>query len=87
MTYRVALTRTAVRQRRRLDHEMRRRIDTAIRGLGDQPRPSGATKLSGRAADWRIRSGDYRVLYEINDEDRAVTIWRIAHRREVYRGV
>lgn len=43
------------------------------------------TKLAGKSHDWRVRVGDYRILYEVDDEERSVVIWRIAHRREVYR--
>ncbi len=49
------------------------------------PRPPGAKKLVGRQLDWRIRVGNYRILYEVDDEASIITVWRIAHRREVYR--
>jgi mRNA interferase RelE/StbE len=58
---------------------------TAIRGLANDPRPSGCRKLSGSKHDWRIRVGDYRVVYEIADEIRIVRVNRVRHRREVYR--
>ena len=48
-------------------------------------RPPGAKKLSGRQNDWRIRVGDYRVIYEIDDLSQQVRILRVRHRREVYR--
>jgi mRNA interferase RelE/StbE len=56
----------------------------AIDGLGDDPRPRGVTKLAGRD-DLRIRLGDYRVVYAVDDNKRFVLVARIAHRREVYR--
>ena len=56
----------------------------AIVGLAEQPGPVGAIKLAGGGNDWRIRIGEYRIVYEIGND--AVTIWRVAHRREVYRG-
>jgi mRNA interferase RelE/StbE len=63
---------------------MRERIETAIDGLGDDPRPRGVEKLAGRDT-YRIRVGDYRVVFAVDDGARIVTVARIAHRREVYR--
>jgi mRNA interferase RelE/StbE len=79
------MTATAVKERKRLDATSRKRVDAALRSLLENPRPSGTKKLSGSRHDWRIRVGDYRILYEVDDEGRVVTIWRIAHRREAYR--
>jgi mRNA interferase RelE/StbE len=62
----------------------RERIKTAIDGLAAEPRPAGVTKLAG-LEDYRVRVGDYRVVYAIDDARRMVLIARIAHRREVYR--
>jgi mRNA interferase RelE/StbE len=53
-------------------------------GLADNPRPSGVMKLSGREA-WRIRIGDYRVIYTIDDAKKEAVIYAIGHRREIYR--
>jgi len=85
MSYRIVITSTAVKERNQLNTKDRQRIDTALKRLVDAARPSGARKLSGSKNDWRMRVGDYRILYEIDDDDQAVTIWRIAHRREAYR--
>jgi len=60
------------------------RLEEAIIGLYDEPRPYNSKKLSGGGSRWRIRVGNYRVLYEINDESRLVKVYRIAHRKEVY---
>jgi mRNA interferase RelE/StbE len=58
----------------------------AIVALADQPRPYGAKKLVGSGAnDWRVRIGEYRIVYEINDSAGTITIMRVAHRRDVYR--
>ncbi len=59
-------------------------IIAAITGLSDDPRPSGATKLVNRP-EWRVRVGNYRVLYLINDKNKTVTIASVSHRRDVYR--
>lgn len=57
----------------------------AIRALAINPRPPGCRKLVGSKSDWRIRVGDYRVIYEIADAIRVVRVNRVRHRREVYR--
>lgn len=61
------------------------RFEEIILGLYDEPRPHNSKKLSGGGSRWRIRTGDYRILYEIDDESRLVKVYRVAHRREVYR--
>jgi len=53
--------------------------------LAENPKPPGCRKLIGAENDWRIRVGDYRLIYEIDDAALVVRIWRIRHRREVYR--
>ena len=63
----------------------RRRIADRIRGLADDPRPVGCARLAGRKDRLRLRQGDYRILYSIDEEKRVVTVVRIAHRRDVYR--
>jgi mRNA interferase RelE/StbE len=64
-----------------------KRIDTAILALADNPRLAGCVRLSGQFHLWRIRIGDYRVLYEIQDKLLIVLVVSVAHRREVYRGL
>jgi mRNA interferase RelE/StbE len=60
------------------------RIDRKILALADNPRPAGCKKLKGYKDQWRIRVGDWRVVYIIDDAARLIGITRIAHRREVY---
>jgi len=74
----------AVQAFRRLRGRVRDRIESAIDGLAAEPRPHGAVKLAGRD-DFRIRVGDYRIVYAVDDTERLVLVARIAHRREVYR--
>ena len=83
--YRVFLERAAERDLNRLSSEIHERIITAIRALCNNPRPPGCRKLVGGKNDWRIRVGDYRVIYEIADAIRIVRVNRVRHRREVYR--
>jgi mRNA interferase RelE/StbE len=69
---------------RRLHGAIRDRITTAIDSLALEPRPAGAVKLAGRG-DYRVRVGDYRIVYAVDDDERLVIVARIAHRREIYR--
>ena len=67
-----------------LDDALFARIDRKILVLADNPRPPGCKKLRGYKDHWRIRVGDWRVLYVIDDTAKRVSITRVAHRREVY---
>ena len=69
---------------RRLRGSVADRIAAAIVGLGIDPRPTGSVRLAGRD-DFRIRVGDYRIVYAVDDAKDLVLIARIAHRRDVYR--
>ncbi len=61
------------------------RLEKTILSLYDEPRPNSSKKLRGGSSQWRIRVGDYRILYEIDDSEKIVKVYRIAHRREIYR--
>jgi mRNA interferase RelE/StbE len=67
------------------DQAARRRIASAIDNLATNPRPMGAHKLAGENSIYRIRVGDYRILYAIEDRQLLVLVIRVGHRREVYR--
>ena len=84
MGYERRATGRALRELRKLPPSIEERVRRAIDGLADDPRPPGCTKLRGRAG-WRIRVGDYRVLYQVDDDARVVTVLRAGHRRDVYR--
>jgi len=83
LTYALVIERRAQRSLSRIAAQDQERIAVAIRGLADEPRPHGVNKLSGRNA-WRIRVGDYRVLYEIQDDRLLILVVDIGHRREIY---
>ena len=85
MTYRIVVTATASKEFKRLDPQIQARVKTVLGALKEEPRPSGVKKLSGRDMDWRVRLGEYRILYEIDDSERRVTVWRIVHRSSAYR--
>ena len=84
MTYSVRLSPAAARQLRKFDPQTRRRLQAVIELLSDEPRPPAATRLVGGAGEWRVRTGDYRVIYEIHDGELLVLVLPMAHRREVY---
>ena len=83
-SYRVEIKRSAGKELEPLPAGDKRRVITRIRGLAHDPRPPGAKKLSGEEK-YRIRQGNYRILYQIHDEIITVVVVRIAHRREAYR--
>ncbi len=85
MTYRIVLSPMAARQLRKLDAQVRRRIQAALDLLAEQPRPPSATRLVGGAGEWRVRTGDYRIVYEIHDDELLVLVLRVGHRRDIYR--
>ena len=84
MTYQVQVAPAAVRQLRKLDGMALRRVQAAIELLAEEPRPSGAKELVGGDGEWRVRTGDYRIVYEINDGVLLVLVVAVGHRREIY---
>jgi mRNA interferase RelE/StbE len=82
--YRVGIESSAAKALSRIARVDQARIVEAIAALAADPRPHGAAKLTGTEG-WRIRIGDYRVVYLIEDVVRIVTVTRIGHRREIYR--
>jgi mRNA interferase RelE/StbE len=84
MTYRVEISRRAAKAVTSLDKPLRRKILAAIDALSGDPRPVGCRKLAGQQA-WRIRVGDYRIIYEIHDQVLLVIVIDIGHRREICR--
>ncbi len=84
MTYEVRLAPAAVRQLRELDPPGRRRVQAAIDLLAEEPRPPGARQLVGGAGEWRVRTGDFRIIYDIRDGELLVLVIKVGHRRDVY---
>ena len=83
MTYQVELRPAAVRALKRIDHQDRDRIRGAIALLGENPRPPGAKALHGRPG-LRVRVGDYRIIYTVDDNILVVAVIALGHRRDVY---
>ncbi len=84
-SYRLQIVPAGARQLKQLSGHTQRKIRQAIRALASDPRPHAARLLSGQRGIWRLRVGDYRVLYRIDDDRLLVLVVRVAHRREVYR--
>ena len=83
-SYGVALTSSAEKELKKLSGQLIARIVPRLENLASNPRPSGCKKLRGGDEEWRIRVGDYRVVYTIDDARLLVEVTRIRHRREVY---
>ena len=74
-------------QIRKLDPVAQDRVIRTIALLGSNPRPPKATQLVGGGGEWRVRTGDYRIVYEVHDDVLVVLVVRVGHRREVYRNL
>ncbi|MCY2952289.1 MAG: type II toxin-antitoxin system RelE/ParE family toxin [Planctomycetota bacterium] len=83
--YRITFARSAVRELQRLDPPVARRILGIIERLAKSPRPPGCVKLTGSHDEWRIRVGDWRVLYTVDDPTQIVDIAAVRHRSDAYR--
>lgn len=81
MAYELRATGWALRELRKLPPSIAERTGGAVDDLADDPRPPGCTRLRG-GAGWRVRVGDYRVIYQVDDDARVVTVLRAGHRRE-----
>ena len=83
--YAVVLLPAAQKSFDRLPRDIQRRIVARLTELETQPRPIGVKKMKGESDLWRLRVGDYRVVYEIRDQALIVAVVRLGHRRDVYR--
>ena len=85
MVYRVRVKSSALRSLRKLEATPRARLWVAISGLSDEPRPPGCRKIAGVAGLWRIRVGNYRVVYQIREKELVVLVIKAGHRKDIYR--
>ena len=86
MSYSVRLEASAERDLEHLPQQVLRRLDTKLVALAANPRPNGSTKLQGREGlGWRVRVGEYRILYTVDDDARVVSVYRIRTRGDAYR--
>jgi mRNA interferase RelE/StbE len=85
-SYSLSIKRSAARELEAVTRKGdRQRLTARIEGLAGNPRPRDCEKLAGRSDSYRIRQGNYRVVYTIDDRARSVVIFKIGHRRDVYR--
>ncbi len=82
--YKISIKSTAAKELEDIPKKELRKIIKRIQSLAENPRAHGAQKLSGQE-QYRVRQGDYRIIYSINDKDLVVDIVKIGHRREIYR--
>lgn len=87
MNYRLMIKPAAEKDIDRLPRSLQRRILNRLARIEADPRESGSIKLAGTAATYRVRVGDWRIVYEIDDVQHVIFVTIVAHRREVYRGL
>ncbi|MBI4535574.1 MAG: type II toxin-antitoxin system RelE/ParE family toxin [Ignavibacteriae bacterium] len=85
MIYAVLIKPSALKEISRLPDEIRNRAIQIIGNLKSKPRPTGCIKLRSQENRWRIRISNYRILYEVEDESMTVRVFRVTHRKEVYK--
>jgi mRNA interferase RelE/StbE len=85
--YEIVLTRAAERGLSALSRSDLRKVDARIRALADDPRPPGSKKLAGGNDLYRVRSGEFRVLYQVEDARRVVTVVDVGNRRDIDRSL
>jgi mRNA interferase RelE/StbE len=84
MSYSLSILRRAQKELALLPSGAFEQVRDTIRALAHNPRPAGCQKLVARSG-WRVRAGDYRIIYEVNDKEQTVLILHIGHRRNIYR--
>lgn len=83
-SYKVELTQSAKREVGHLRNPILKRVIAALQDLSANPRPRGCRKLSGHESKFRVRAGDYRIIYEIREAGRLIMVYRIRHRSDAY---
>ncbi len=82
--YEITVSKSALKELQKLPKEANNKIIPSISKLANNPRPTGSKKLKGSNSNWRIRVGNYRIIYAIDDEILIVDIRKIGHRRDIY---
>lgn len=85
MSYSLALKPSVLKDLQPIAKDLRGKIAISILDLSRDPHPVGSRKLSGTGSIYRVRVGDYRILYEVSDAEKAVRVMAVGHRRDVYR--
>jgi mRNA interferase RelE/StbE len=84
-TYRIEWKSSALKELKRLDRSVVPRLISVVHSLATNPRPAGVRKMKGTERSFRVRTGDYRIVYEVLDEALLVLVIRVRHRKDVYR--
>ena len=84
MNYEITVSKSAAKELFKLPKRVNNKLIKAIMSLSEYPRPVGAKKLRGGSDNWRIRVGDYRVVYAVNDEILVVDVRKVGHRKDIY---
>lgn len=87
MNYRIQIVPSALKELIALPKRDQKRVDGQILSLATEPRPSGVKSLIGLERLYRLRVGDYRIIYEVQDQDLSILVMKIGHRKDVYRGL
>jgi mRNA interferase RelE/StbE len=82
--YKVLVSKSAAKELAKLQSSINNRIIKAVMNLSEDPRPTGSKKLKGGSENWRIRIGNYRVIYSIDDEILIVDVRKVGHRKDIY---
>jgi len=85
--WQIQMSSSAARRLRKLDPPVQKRIGSLIDSLVSEPRPPGCLKLTGTRNLWRVRTGDYRVIYEIKDTQLIIVVVDLGHRGDIYDGI
>ncbi|PHJ63571.1 RelE/StbE family addiction module toxin [Nostoc linckia z18] len=85
MSYKVEILRGALKQLKKIPSELQERIQIKIDDLATEPRPNGVKKLKEKENAYRIRVGDYRVIYDIFDDILVVNVVEVGHRKNIYK--
>lgn len=84
MSYEIILSSQAKRELNRLHGDLHKRLISSIEHLMEEPRPHGCRKIQGVENEWRIRVGEYRIIYAVDDSGKNILIHKIGHRSDVY---
>lgn len=83
-SYKIEITKSAEKQLRKLSDSVSKKISIAILSLAENPRPNGCKKLKGKDLAYRIRVSDYRIIYEVFDNELLIVVLAAGHRKEIY---
>ncbi|MDB9493892.1 type II toxin-antitoxin system RelE/ParE family toxin [Spirulina major CS-329] len=86
MSYQIVIQSAAQRQLKKLTPEVQKALIAVIENLAIDPRPAGCKKLKGRADEYRLRWGNYRIIYQVEDRALIIRVIKVGHRRDIYEG-